>query len=49
MEFERVRNVLGVKKYLLKFVKFYLLLVMLMILWYIVKCISFVCDVCLVN
>lgn len=48
-EFERARNALGAKKYLLKFAKFYLPLVMSMIPWYTVKCISSVCDACLAN
>ena len=48
-EFERARNALGAKKYLLKFAKFYLPLVILVLPWYTVKCISTVCDACLVN
>jgi len=48
-EFERARNALSAKKYLLKFAKFYLPLVISILPWYTVKCISTVCDTCLVN
>lgn len=48
-EFERARNALGARKYLLKFARFYLPLVISVLPWYIVKCISTVCDACLAN
>lgn len=48
-EFERARNALGARKYLQKFAMFYLPIVISILPWYIVKCISTVCDVCLAN
>ena len=48
-EFERARNALGARKYLLKFAMFYLPLVLSILPWYTVKCISSICDTCLAN
>ena len=48
-ELEKARNALGARKYLQKFVMFYLPIVISVLPWYIVKFISTVCDVCLAN
>ena len=47
--FERARNALGARKYLLKFAMFYLPVVMSILPWYTVQCISSVCDAYLAN
>ena len=48
-EFERARNALGARKYLLKFAKLYFPLVISILPWYTVKCIRTVCDASLAN
>ncbi|XP_078366907.1 uncharacterized protein LOC144650941 [Oculina patagonica] len=48
-EFERARNALGARKYLQKFAMFYLPMVISILPWYIVRCMTTVCDVCLAN
>lgn len=48
-DFERARNALGARKYLKQFAFFYLPLLISILPWYIVKCISTVCGVCLAN
>lgn len=48
-EFERARNALGARKYLIKFAKLYLPLVISILPWYTMKCIGTVCDACLAS